>query len=274
MENNKDLKQTINVNVGGRQEGQSEGKLKVAEFIKGIITDLENTSFRKMVRFVRNIVMICVSFVLIIFCYNITKNQNVTNQIINKMLSKEEDEAIGMEIRDLVTPKINNNLDKYMYELKADRAVIFEIHNGKENATHLPFTFADMSFERTNDQNKEVAFVSNQFQNIRLTDYKIPYYISDNTYFIGTVDEAKQIDSRFGYLMEKTKGHYICATVLRSNGKDIGFLVFFYDNNNMPNESKNEIEETLKNASVFFSSLLDLQIQKKKYLAQHETYSD
>ena len=129
MENNKDLKQTINVNVGGRQEGQTEGKLKVAEFIKSIITELENTSFRKMVRFVRNIVMICVSFVLIIFCYNITKNQNVTNQIINKMLSKEENEAIGMEIRDLVTPKINDNLDKYMYELKADRAVVFEIHN-------------------------------------------------------------------------------------------------------------------------------------------------
>lgn len=274
MKTEKDLNQTINVNVGGNQDVQTGGKLKTAEFVKNIVMDLENTSFQKIMRLVMNITMISVSFVVIFFCYNLAKDQNITNEIIKKVVLKEEDEVIGMKIRDVVTPKINDNLDKYMYELKADRAVIFEIHNGKENITHMPFRFADMSFERTNDQNKEVAFVSNQFQGIHLTDYKIPYYISDNNYFIGNVDEAKQIDPRFGRFMENAKGHYLCATVLRSNGLDIGFVAFFYDNDNMPEESRTAIEETLRKASLIFSSLLDLNIQKKKYITQHESNSD
>ena len=265
MKKNNDLNQTINVNVAQNEGKSGGGPLKIADFIKKTVYEIENTSFKNILKLFTNVTVICASFLLVFFCWHIAKDQNMANKVINKVLLKEKDEVVGMKIRDIVTPKINDMLEKYMYELKADRAVIFEIHNGKENVTHMPFRFADMSFEKTNDQNKEIAFISNQYQGIHLTDYKIPYYLSDNNYFIGDVDEAKRIDPRFGLLMEKANGHYMCATTLRSNGLDIGFLAFFYDYEDAPEESREEIQETLKKASTIFSSLLDLNIQKDKY---------
>ena len=90
-------------------------------------------------------------------------------------MSNTKNEEGAMSIReDKVTPTIQKELGILCYTLNADRAFMFELHNGKRNATGLPFRYADMSYEEVNEE-KDIESVAMQFQDIPLTLYKYPH---------------------------------------------------------------------------------------------------
>jgi hypothetical protein len=262
----KDVNISINVpSNNGNTDGYTTKVNVIAKHIKTIVSSLANASYVKIFK-------VFISTILFLFCstigffvYNLSKNQQAVNTIIDEMIvTKKEDEA-NMKIRDAVTPQIDNELKKIMYTAHADRIAIFELHNGKENATRLPFRYADMSYEQVNDNDKSISYVSDGFQNIPLTHYTIPFYIAENTYFVGNIEEVRLIDKRFADLMNKIGGKYMSSVILRNDGSDIGFLCLFYDTTVPMDESKKEVGELLKHMSDKISPLLDLRVQKKKY---------
>lgn len=261
------INQTINVKIpnndgdNASERGKINGILKQSE---SIVSSVANTSYKKIFKvFVSGMIFIIMAF-LGVLSYEILMNKNNVDKIVSQMIDHKKDDEDNMKIRDIVSPQITAELQKALYTSRADRAVIFELHNGKENAANLPFRYADMSYEEVNDNNKEIRFSYNNFQNIPLTHYKMPYYIAEKGYFIGTLEEARIIDPRFGQLMGDTGGNYMAACVLRSEGIEVGFLCLFYDQENLPTDGKEKFKAYLSKASSIISPLLDLNIQKQR----------
>ena len=264
----KELNQTININVPKSSREEDEGKLgKVNAFVKTIkkvVNEVANASFLKIIKFFITFLLFIFCSAAAFFCYNVSKDQKALNKVLNELFVSREEGEENMEIREKLTPRINNELKKILYTTRASRVAIFELHNGKENATNLPFRFADMTYEVINDDDKELRFVFDKFQNIPLTHYTLPYLIADKFVKIGDIEEARKDDPRFAQLMFDTGGSYYGAVMLRSNGVDIGFLVIFFDKGNKPLDSREEGEKVLREASKTISPLLDLSVQRKE----------
>ena len=264
----KELNQTININVPQHSNGEDAGKLgKVNVFVKTIkkvVDEVANASFLKIIKFFIAFILFIFCSAAAFFCYNVSKNQEAMDKVIDEILvSKKQDEE-NMKIRERLTPTINYELNKILYSVHASRVAIFELHNGKENTTNLPFRYADMTYEVVNDDDQELRFVSDKFQNIPLTHYNLPYLIEDNYVRLGDVEEARRDDPRFAQLMFDVGGSYYGAVMLRSNGVDIGFLAIFFDKNKKPLDSREEGEKVLREASKTISPLLDLSVQRKE----------
>ena len=187
------------------------------------------------------------------------------NKIVDEVFtSKKEDEA-NMKIRDKVSRSVERELKKLVYTIHASRAVIFELHNGKENTTSLPFRYVDMSYEVINDNQEEVRFLSGNFQNIPLTHYRMPFLVAERYVSLGTLEQAKKDDPRFGQMMSDAGGRYYGGVVLKSNDVIIGFLCVFFDKGYKPLDGPNNGEQILKDYAKVISSLLDLSVQRKEY---------
>lgn len=264
----KELNQTININVPEHSNGDDEGKLeKVNAFVKTIkkvVDEVANASFLKIIKFFIAFILFIFCTGTAFFCYNVSKNQEAMDKVVDEFLVSQEEDEENMKIREKLTPRINYELKKILYSVHASRVAIFELHNGKENATNLPFRFADMTYEVINDDDQELRFVSDKFQNIPLTHYNLPYLIEDKYVKLGDVEEARRDDPRFAQLMFDAGGSYYGAVMLRSNGVDIGFLAIFFDKGNKPLDSRENGEKVLREASKTISPLLDLSVQRKE----------
>ena len=188
------------------------------------------------------------------FVYKAANDEEVVKQTALK-LSESQDEE---NIRDyVVTPKIQHELEVLVYTLHAERAFIFELHNGKKNTSGLPFRFADMTYEVTNDE-KRVDKVAMQFQDIPLTLYKYPHYLQKKKVMIGTTEEIELVDEDFAGHIKEIGGKYLGMIYLNAGGVPLGFLCISYHN---PEDvqTKEVIENKLKEYGKMITQLLDLQ---------------
>lgn len=248
--------QVININVPKGEEGGKWGTF--FKYGKNLITTIANASILRIIKVIGTLFSAGVLILILYVCFT-------NSSKINLLIANNEEDNMNMTIRDKTTRKINDELDKIMYSMKADRIVVFEFHNGKENATRLPFRYVDMSYERISEYNDSVKYVSDKFQNLCLTHYELPYYVADNNFFLGSKEEIKKIDGRFYQYMSENGGNYIGSYILRSNGTDIGTLCVFYDYENYPTEGVENMKKYLKQGAKVISALLDLEVQKPIY---------
>lgn len=200
------------------------------------------------------------------YAYRVVSDAELLRIATNRMSSSTE----GEDIRDfVVTPKIQHELEILVYTLNAERAFIFELHNGKKNTSGLPFRFADMTYEVVNDE-KKVDKVAMQFQDIPLTLYKYPHYLQKQKTMIGTVEEIETVDEDYAGHIKDIGGKYLGMTYMSSDGTPIGFLcVSYHDLNGVP--SKDLINQKLSEYSKMLTSLLDLRTHaEKKLLKQND----
>ena len=190
------------------------------------------------------------------FAYNIANDKEAMHEAAMKMARSEKEENIREVV---VTPKIQHELSVLVYTLNADRAFIFELHNGKKNTSGLPFKYADMTYEVTNEE-KKVDKVAIQFQDIPLTLYKYPHYLQTKKIIIGTTDEISGVDEDYANHIRAIGGKYLGMIYMSSGGTPIGFLCVSYHNlEDVPN--KNALELKLKEYGKMFTQLLDLRVQ-------------
>lgn len=203
--------------------------------------------------------LIIAMFLAADFAYNAIHNDKMIEAIASKIESKgDKDEQSGMDIRKDVGPKISRDLAKMMYSVGADRAFIFEFHNGKANATALPFLYFDMTYEEVND---EFDYVSDGFVNLNVSFFKIQYYLAEHSFYIGTVSELRGIDNRFANRVDEVGGKYIGIIMLKSNSTNIGMLGVMFDDEN-PSVGRDYIHSKLDLYVQDVSNLLDLNVQK------------
>ena len=201
--------------------------------------------------------------IVLIFMFNVVTNKATVETLVEQIAKQNKEEREDMNIRDMVSPKIQRNLHNLVYKLDCDRAFIIELHNGNKNATELPFKFYDMTYEEVNDD-RNAKHISQNYLNVLVTHYKLPYYLAKETYFGGTTEELAQIDSRFGENMSADNGKYLGIIILRNSKEEIGFLGVAFDKR-VP-ENKELVKKELHAQAKVMKELLDLNFQRQNYL--------
>ena len=205
------------------------------------------------------IISILMAFMLIP-AYRLATNKQITDHLIESIVKKVNDENnkvenYKMSLRTVVGPRITKNLTSLLYQLNADRAFIIEMHNGKENATLLPFVYFDMTYEEVNE-GRNIPYIADAFVNMNISYFKLPQYLASNVFFIGDKEELFEIDRRFGNRFEESEGEYLGIIMLKSDGVNIGMLGIAF--NSTPNISKDLIHAKLYEYVQNLSPLLDL----------------
>lgn len=248
-----------NININIQPAKSDDSKLSAfAKSWKQLFTWIANAPTLRLFKVTIFIILLVSAIIVSIFCYHAFQDKNIVKATASRLLDQKAE-----NIRDFtVTPKIQKELSTLVYILNADRAFLFELHNGKKNTTGLPFRYADMTYEETNEDRK-IDKVAMNFQNIPLTLYKYPNYLQNKKMLIGSVEEIENIDHEFANHIRACNGEYLAMIYLNDNGVPLGFLcVSFHDKETMPN--REYVVRKMEEYGKSFTQLLDFDIQMNK----------
>jgi hypothetical protein len=243
----------INLNQPGGEKASS-----VVKAIKSVTDAISNAKWTRIVKVYLVMFFFLATLLGGFFAYKFINDKEAMHEASMKLARSQKEE----NIRDfVVTPKIQNDLKLLTYTLNADRAFLFELHNGKKNTCGLPFRFADMSYEEVNEE-KKVDRIAMQFQDIPLTLYKYPSYLQKQKMIIGTIDEIDKIDHEFANHIKSVGGVYLGMIYISSSGTPLGFLcVSYHKYEDVPDVAL--IEKKLTEHDKTLTQLLDLDIVMK-----------
>ena len=153
----------------------------------------------------------------------------------------------------VVNPKVRTILVRLLAESKADRAFIMEVHNGTSNPTGQPFTYADCNYEEVST--RTIKPLSGEFERIKLSLYKLPEYLLDNSIWMGSLKDLDKLDSKMATKMEVGESKYIYVIGMVGKLNDIGLLCLSYVKTN-PGFEQQTLSKLI-DASQRISVLLD-----------------
>ena len=191
--------------------------------------------------------------------YSFEKQKEAMTEVIeqnNQQMFIEHNEQ--MQIRCNIKPLVTELLKNTINEMNADRAFVFELHNGSNNTAGLPFIHCTMTYEETA---RNIEPIDEDYQNLSLTRFSFPEYLHKHDLWFGTVEEFADIDKKLASRMQNNGATYLVITTIRSENSEIGYFGFTYCNNKEHKHDKDMMEfivHTVQN----LSKLLDKNTEK------------
>lgn len=247
----------VNINISSN--GGETKETFITKTAHHVMTTIAHAEWKKIFKVYFVTFFFLITGIGLFFAYNIARDREILSRTAERVMRERSEE----NLRDFyVTPKIQHELGKLVYTVNAERAFLFELHNGKKNTTGLPFRFADMTYEEVNEDRAQDK-VAMKFQNIPLTLYKYPHYLQKEKLILGNIREIGEVDPDFANHIREVGGVYLGMIYINSNGAPLGFLCVSYHNmDNVP--EKGVIENKLKEYAKTIGQLLDLQVQMNK----------
>ena len=174
----------------------------------------------------------------------------------NQQLFIEHNEQ--MQIRRDIKPLVSDLLKNTLNEMNADRAFIFELHNGSNNTAGLPFIHCTMTYEETA---RNIEPIDEDYQNLSLTRFSFPEYLHKHDLWFGTVEEFADIDKKLSSRMQNNGATYLVITTIRSENSEIGYFGFTYCNDKKHKDDKDMMEFIVYTVQSL-SKLLDKHTEK------------
>jgi hypothetical protein len=184
----------------------------------------------------------------VVFFYTAISQGFIFNSYRDKL---DKDHKKSVEYRMKSTPIIINYLNSLAVETNAHRAFIMEYHNGKSNSTGLKWQFADLTFSNDNTDHSMYNYVD-----MPLTDSPHTLYLHRNTYFVGTIEELKELDKKLSLRMESND--YVYCSMMMIYGKNlepIGYLALSFKE--MPNKDSNCLNSIMHKYITAITPYLD-----------------
>ena len=246
---------SININL--TQDG--DGAKKETAYTKIgrlVLSSIANAKWKVILKVYIVFLIFIITSICGLFMYKASQDKDIVKGAAESLAFAQK----GENLRDfVVTPKIQKELSTLVYVLNADRAFLLELHNGKKNSTGLPFRFADMTYEETNED-RNIDKVATRFQNIPLTLYRYPHYLQKKKFLIGTVDDIAKVDRDFANHIKECNGEYLAMIYLNDSGNPLGFLcVSFHSKDGIP--SRDFIMQKMNEYAKSVTQLLDFDIQ-------------
>ena len=191
--------------------------------------------------------------------YSFERQKEAMTEVIeqnNQQLFIEHNEQ--MQIRRDIKPLVTDLLKNTLNEMDADRAFIFELHNGSNNTAGLPFIHCTMTYEETA---RNIEPIDEDYQNLSLTRFSFPEYLHEHDLWFGTVEEFADIDKKLASRMQNNGATYLVITTIRSENSEIGYFGFTYCNNKEHKHDK-DIMEFIVHTVQSLSKLLDKHTEK------------
>ena len=165
---NKDI--NININPNGVKK-----EPVYLQPIKWVVNTISNAKWTKILKVYFVTFFFLATALTGFYVYNVVKSEKFVDKSTEKILEDDHNKRMALEkkkekIRTDVTPIIQENIDRILYSLNADRVFIFECHNGVTNPSGLPFEFANMNYEVANRE-RGVDRVYKKYTDVPLYQY-------------------------------------------------------------------------------------------------------
>lgn len=118
----------------------------------------------------------------------------------------EERHKTELRIRMEKDERVKGVLPHYLTKYKANRVWIVNYHNGVMDWQH-----GTMRFELCYKANS----IKTQYDNFNLTWLNLPFYLRDNEYFIGNVDELEEIDPMLALQFKKNNTYCMACIIIK-----------------------------------------------------------
>lgn len=152
--------------------------------------------------------------------------------------------------------KVNGKLNNLLYELHADRIFFIEYHNSVKSLQGAPFAYGSMSFEKLHS-NRNVIFMGDEFTDFPLTKYETVSYLYTNKFFIGTVDDLKNIDARLTSKLKTNNVTQIALIEVWGNNQPLGILGASWSEHEVLSTYRDAIENVMRQRSAEIRVLLN-----------------
>lgn len=197
-------------------------------------------------------IMLLVAFIMVMW------TATHVDTIFEKVILKQKDKEVQyhenvMKHRNEIKPKIDIILKNTLDDMNADRVFVIEMHNGTNSLSGLPFVYCEMTYETCR---KGVMRVDDEYGSVVLSRYTLPYYMTENSVYCGTVDELEEIDPKLAHRMRDNGTQYICVANMYSLDGYIGYVGIGYAEGSTPEEEATLRHEVNK-LSQRISTLLD-----------------
>ena len=217
------------------------------------ITKIGNMTWKQVLTFFVVILIIlgAVAATSYIFANKAAKGAVETQLIIQQQIHDYE-----MNMRLQNSAALNSLVVQLMYEVKADRVLLAEYHNGSSNVSGIPFLKWSVTFESFRD---EVGFsVANDYQLQQITLYPFITHIGENYLYRGYVEtELKEIDKSYAYkLLSHGIEYIIVSQIVNDKGSKCGMLILEYTDASVIDEYN--VKQKLHKASQECAALLTL----------------
>jgi hypothetical protein len=155
---------------------------------------------------------------------------NLIEQRINEIemsteASDTQEVEANIQTRFNVSPQIDNEINILLEKLQADRIIISEFHNSVANIGNLHFAYFSATYEAIDNDNPKIEYLSNQYQNINTSLFKITNYVYVHNFLSCTLNELKQVDPRYAIGCEQDDMHYFAFHIIKSlDGQPVGMI--------------------------------------------------
>lgn len=175
-------------------------------------------------------IMLIVAFFVVI--WTTTHIDTIFENVIVKQNEQkiEQHEAV-LKRRNEIKPKIDLLLKNTLEELDADRVFVIEMHNGTNSLSGLPFIYCEMTYETCK---KGIMRVDDEYGSVVMSRYTLPYYMTENQVYAGSVDELEELDPKLAHRMRDNGSYYICVANMYSFDSYIGYVGIGYAEGSTP----------------------------------------
>lgn len=177
--------------------------------------------------------------VLLVWAFN---SETVVNRIINESLDKRSEvgiqtENVMLSQREAVQDDVYKIMHNIVDDTGADRVFIFEMHNGTNNTSGLPFMYAEMTYE---ELRHGVLPVAEDWGKLTMTLYNFPLAVKERGYWEGTLEDLKTIDYKIGLKAEANDVKYLFICMLYGVRENcLGAMgLTFINEDNLQNSTK------------------------------------
>lgn len=205
---------------------------------------IKNTVISMMVTF-----LVC----FVVYCF---VNPKSIMERIDKI--RTENAAKQVEERIKVDPAIRADLITLRETLGADRAFVFEMHNGNTNISGLHFIYVDMTYDEPTRDHEKVML---GYLNMRTSNYPWIGDIYQKHYWFGKIEELKEVDPEIYFRLTKEGVKYIGLIMIDDNSAPNGILgVSYYSDDSIP--QYDDIRRMMNKYAIIMSS--QISVKKKK----------
>jgi hypothetical protein len=139
--------------------------------------------------------------------------------------SDTQEVEANIQTRFNVSPQIDNEINLLLERLNADRVIISEFHNSVANIGNLHFAYFSATYEAIDTDDPNVEYISDRYQNINTSLFKITNYVYVHNFLSCTISELKQVDPRYAIDAEMDNMKYFAFHIIKSlDGQPIGMI--------------------------------------------------
>lgn len=173
------------------------------------------------------------SVLLFIFLYTFIINPININEIITQSnKQKDIEHTASIDKRLLADEVMGEILDKLRLKHNIDRVSLLEMHNSTSNINELSFLYMSMTYESLDAFNDSIPYVSDQYQQIRTSEYlQVIKECARKGYLYLSVETAKK-DVRFVRLAKKLEYNNTKSILFYPlyNGRRLDAMLMFSSN--------------------------------------------